>query len=344
MTAALDLRTRMEDVTADVLVRHDDGSLALLTVEPADTGVRVQRTADGASGPSRATVVPADAVLGDVLVSLHRAHPVAAHQLPPGTPASEPWSPRLAVGVGLGALGLLLSLGIVLGAGLGLGATDNWSWSLLAVGALVGPIASLFLGGPFTRYVVDGKPRTLRSFAKQADRGRLPPPEPRAVSPEVVAEVDALKEEYGRLLADIVYRIECPALFDAAEPRTATFTQLLWRWDSDRDVLPGIEARALASELRVAFDAARANAESVGMDHLPAEAREPARTAVGALRVARDDAATRAERATALRRATAILDQLALYYLPSVDDTERIVAGKRPLALPGRRRDDGEDD
>ena len=66
------------------------------------------------------------------------------------------------------------------------------------------------------------------------------------------------------------------------------------------------------------FDAARANADTLGLDHLPVTARDDARRAAGAARLAAG-AATEAERAAANAQVVRILGSLALYYLPDVD-------------------------
>lgn len=153
---------------------------------------------------------------------------------------------------------------------------------------------------------------------------------------EATAHVDDVKEEYGRLLSDIVYRIECPALFDAAVGPTRAFTAALLQWDSAGTSLTGTERSQLAAKVRVTFDAARANAETIGINHIPEDSREPAQRAVKALRLA---ASTRnaEERAAAQRQAVRILNSLALYYLPDPDETTTMLEGRRVLALPGRR-------
>ena len=103
--------------------------------------------------------------------------------------------------------------------------------------------------------------------------------------------------------------------------------------------LPGDadERRALAQEVRATFAAAKANAERIGMDHLPEAARGKARTALKAAAVAADKSAPEPERETALRRAVALLDELALYYLPTGTDARKAISGRGAPQLPGRR-------
>lgn len=335
-THDLDLCTRLRDIGGNILVHYADGARAVVTIDPKGTDMALQHHDEAGHSRSRSVRVPADAVLGDALISMSSAHPVTAHVLPDGKVSDEPWNPRPVLTAGFAAVGALL--GFLLAMLTGVPALSMLALGYAGVGAAVGAVGAQFLGGQRATYEFEDRRRTFARLARSAKKGQLPAPT--ASIDSFAAQVDELKEEYGALLGDIVYRIEYPALFDAAEPRTATFTQLLWRWDSDREVLSPAEARTLAGELRVAFDAAKANAEALGMDHLPEPAREPARTALKALRLASDENAGKGERATALRQATKILDSLALYYLPSVDDTERIVAGKRPLALPGRRTED----
>lgn len=157
--------------------------------------------------------------------------------------------------------------------------------------------------------------------------------------PEQLAtvDIDDVKEEYGRLLSDIAYRIEYPALFDPHVTTTRSLTVALLQWDNNQGLLSYDESRALAARVRGAFQAARQHAESVGMNHLPQEARSDAQTALAAARLAADTRATSAERQTALQKAIAILDSLALYYLPTGADARRAIEGRTILALPGRR-------
>ena len=149
--------------------------------------------------------------------------------------------------------------------------------------------------------------------------------------------IDDVKAEYGRLISDIAYRIEYPALFDPHEPTSKAFTLALLQWDNNDGVVGDDERRELALRVRATFEAARANAERIGMQHIPVESREKASTALKAARLATDQSATEAERATALQRAVTILDELALYFLPSGAQARKAITGNAPLQLPGRR-------
>lgn len=134
--------------------------------------------------------------------------------------------------------------------------------------------------------------------------------------------VDAIKETYGRLRGDIAYRIENAALFDPAVPLTAQFETALVLWADVEPATPAAEVARRASMVQVTFNAARAHAETVGLGHLPADARPDADRAAKAARLARaTDSA--AERATALARVITILRSLALYYLPDPEAVDR---------------------
>lgn len=144
--------------------------------------------------------------------------------------------------------------------------------------------------------------------------------------------VAAVKAAYGALLSDLAYRIENSALFDPAVEQTREFTLLLARWDDDHARLPADEVAALARNLEVAFDAARAHAEALGLTHLPETARADAHRAAKAARVAQG-ATLDGERAAALERTNRILATLALYYLPTPEEAQLALDGA-PRALP----------
>ena len=153
--------------------------------------------------------------------------------------------------------------------------------------------------------------------------------------------VEQIKEEYGRLLSDVVERIEHPALFDPAVETTRRFTSALIQWDQGESSVGAAERSEQAARVRLTFDAARQHATKVGMDHLPSGAREPAMRAVKALRLAASTSNTH-ERETALRRGMEILDSLMLYYLPKASQLRAMIDGRVLLALPGRRMQEEE--
>lgn len=155
----------------------------------------------------------------------------------------------------------------------------------------------------------------------------------RSAPSAAMARVDGVKEEYGELSSDIVYRIENSALFDDTVALTRQFTLLLMRWE---DELPHAEASALerlAMEVRLAFDTARQHAEAVGVSHLPRTARAKAERAVKAAQLALH-AATDGEREAASEQLARILDGIALHYLPGSRDVRRMISEARPQLRP----------
>lgn len=155
--------------------------------------------------------------------------------------------------------------------------------------------------------------------------------------------VEQVKQEYGTLLGNIVYRIESPALFDPAVDTTRAFTTALIEWDNNDGKLTSAEMSTLAARIRLTFTSAREHAEMTGLDHVPAAARREVERAAKAARLA-TSSRSKAERASALGRAMKILESLRLYYMPSQAEVEAITGGKERLALPGRRRTEAPDE
>lgn len=151
-----------------------------------------------------------------------------------------------------------------------------------------------------------------------------------------IRQVEQVKEEYGELLSDLPYRISNPALFDAAIPATETLTLALFEWDTTFNQLDDPARVRLAGEIVASFRQARDHAERIGMEHLPRDCRDPAEKALKAAELARDPNASPAERETALKVAVRILDQLALYYLPTASQAREALVGRRLRQLPGR--------
>lgn len=138
-----------------------------------------------------------------------------------------------------------------------------------------------------------------------------------------LAMADHVKTTYGRMLIDVAYRIEQAALFDSAVPTTRSFDNALAVWDElDPTSASEDDVVRLAGTLKLAFQTARAHAETVGIDHLPDTARADARRAASAARLAAG-AKTDGERAAAQGQVVRILRSLALYYLPDPEHVPR---------------------
>lgn len=176
------------------------------------------------------------------------------------------------------------------------------------------PGAAFHLPGLSWRGVLP--PRVLehgRTISLADARARLPRDAgPRAAA---VTRVDETRATYGRMLSDISYRIENSALFDSAVPTTRQFETALALWVDVSEHTADDEVVRRSSSVVVAFGAARAHAETVGLGHLPMTARDGARRAAGAARLARSSTSD-AERESAQLRVTSILRSLALGYLP----------------------------
>lgn len=161
--------------------------------------------------------------------------------------------------------------------------------------------------------------------------GRIEAP----VAPEVArARVDSIKDHYGQLLSDVVYRIENSALFDNAILETKEFQLALLRWEDLHQGLPPGRLDALSHELQLAFDAARRNAETLGLRHLPWTARRTARLAVKAARLA-DQATSDGEREAARSKVAQLLGTLRLYHLPTPEQSASML-GAVPARLESR--------
>lgn len=153
-------------------------------------------------------------------------------------------------------------------------------------------------------------------------------PDSSQAGPTPLDRVRLVKADYGRLLSDIVYRIENSALFDAAHPLTNRFQVALALWDAASP-----RAAAMAQEIETSFTEARLQAEELGFTYLPLTAQSSARRAVKAVTTALGDGSDM-EKSSALSRAEEILASLALYYLPSVDRTAPSLIGTRRAIEP----------
>lgn len=198
-----------------------------------------------------------------------------------------------------------------------------------AVGGGLVPAATIFLVLLGLRSGWTNRPVPVRHGGR-----RLKPAELRTLlagipeGPTPAERVDVVTGEYGRLLSDIVYRIENSALFDAAVPASQRFQLALVTWDADAP-----DAAALAAEVEDAFAAARTHAEQLGFEYLPRTARESARRAVKAATLALTSGDT-PERAAAARSAADLLAGVRLYYLPVVDPATPTLIAARPELLP----------
>lgn len=150
-------------------------------------------------------------------------------------------------------------------------------------------------------------------------------PPPKSRLDRALDRIDDVREEYGQLKLDIVYHIDNPALFDGDCPTTAQFLAALWEADHLREGAATSTVEALASKIEVAYAVAREHAERVGLQHLPKDKRAEGRRASKAARLV-TAGATEGERAAARTQLRSILESLALYYLPSVEEVRALEA------------------
>lgn len=324
----LDLRpvrfeTQLGELTSPVVIEFEDTSLRVLTIRGRQ-GEMVKLLMSRAGATPEFLEAPSRLELGDLVVAYLTSRPVRAFALPEGVVAH-----RFRPGVLLirAVAGMVFTSLAVFG--LGTGIWQTWQGllaALLFVAVVAGAVPLLARWPALRQMYATGEGRyALDTLLDDRPAARA-----------AVALVDGIKEEYGRLLTDLAYRIETPALFDPADELTRHLTTALIRWDTTHETLDGSELGTLAAEVRVAFEAAKEHAEAVGLRHLPEEAREPAGRALKAARVAAGTDSP-GEREAALEQVTGILDSLALYYLPRPSQVRRMLEGRALLALPGRR-------
>lgn len=197
--------------------------------------------------------------------------------------------------------------------------------AILAGGALAMGIRRMWRGGYTLEFVAPDRlgitMDTVHDYALAKEQGKLwVPPNPGGDRRQLAfRRVEAIRDTYLALREDVVERIEHSALFDPAVPATSEFEAALVAFQDVQDATPTDRVDALASEVEVTFNVAQANAERLGLEHLPEGARDDARRAGKAARLAAG-ATTDGERRASLRQVKRILDSLALYYLPALDE------------------------
>lgn len=312
------LHTAGHELRGRFIVTYDSGETALFDV--ADGRHHHARWTSTRWKPWNDATFHAQSELGDLALLARLGRPTGAHRIRNRGERTR-WSPWYLFEV---VSVIILTIVALL---VPTGWTDPGAViAAVLLAALTGGLAVLLLPKPSAHLVRLGD--ELVPLAKVVD--------PAAEDRSGEEIVEAVKAEYGALVSEVIARIESPALFDPTVPSTRKFTELMVRWDHDRGRLRPDQRLELASRLRVAFDTARAHAESLGLNHIPASQRDDARTALHALRLSKDSGATEAERRAALQRASSILHSLMLHYLPTPDELAQLGGGCTRLALPGR--------
>lgn len=315
--------TALTELTGPVLLVYEtQGQFVVEPGLPADKATKFRATGTNSSDPF-VHLVPTDGTVSDLAGIVAADKALRAFTLPRGMTVT-----RFSVRSMAAKSGLIFAAASLI---------------LLAAVLLPPPVnlavAALLLGLIFAirRWKPGGRATSAHFFQTEDGEYALESLlDERPAALEAGRDVDAVKEEYGALLSDIIYRIENPALFDVTVPTSRAFTAALLQWDNAQGSLSGHELSTLAAKVRVTFDAARAHAERVGMSHLPEGSREPAERALKALRLAASTTSDD-ERKAARQQAIRILASLALYYLPDPDEAQTMIEGRRILALPGRR-------
>lgn len=317
------------DLTQPVALEADDLVAAVQFVRD-NTGLSAHIGSDGLEPVKVVRRLPPDLELGEFAVRTLNTRVTRAVLLPPGRLHTVARGGPIAVRAGLVVLAVL-ALVVAASGQLPPG-------SGLPVTVLCAVAVAQFFYWPtwlriFTATFEAGQHRygmdALLPDGNVADDG---------AQTRAVAQVNEVKEEYGRLLSDIVFRIEAPALFDPVNPASRSFTKAMIAWDARADDLSAAELGTLAAAVVSTFSTARREAETLGMSYLPEAARPTAGRAAAAARLA-TGGATPAERKAALSRMIELLSSLAIYYLPNPQEATRMIEGKPVLALPGRRQE-----
>lgn len=142
-------------------------------------------------------------------------------------------------------------------------------------------------------------------------------------------QVDAIKLEMGRLRTDIVWTIENSALWDISVSASKAFFTALTIWDDHRSGWSIDERVSAAAELKVLWKGAVDNATRLGIDHLAAEDRPKAATAIKLVRKA-ESTSSDAERHQLMAKAAAILSSVMSITIPR--ETMRVIQARTSAA------------
>ncbi|RRD03366.1 hypothetical protein EII34_14330 [Arachnia propionica] len=299
----LDPGTRILDIVpATVLVFTDTESRLVSLVNEGNQVCSLSVV--GASGMRLLGLLEADEVVGGLTQRVLGLPNGRCVLLPPLVRVSPPqwvWTTSI-----LGTVAVTVLLTFLLRAPLLL--LPGLLLALVLIPVMIGTVLSRFeVLGQRKRGIIGAA--SLHAWARRMDP--KDPPQELPVEPPLTPEqrAERVRQEYGRLRTDLVYRLENPALFDPAVPTTAAFEAALVECDDEVSF-------QTANRLEVRFNLARQHAERVGLGHVDDVHRDEVARAVKVARLAVGASST-GERATALGQLQRILDGLALYYLPA---------------------------
>lgn len=140
--------------------------------------------------------------------------------------------------------------------------------------------------------------------------------------------VEAIRQQIGEDRCDPLYVLENGAFFDVGVHSSRMFFAALTAWEDNQASYTPDEAAKAASELKVLYDAARLNAERIGVLHLPGNQVDEGKKAQRLLNLARTTPSA-GEREAAWAAAAKILLGLNLAYMPR-QAVEALTAPQRP--------------
>lgn len=140
--------------------------------------------------------------------------------------------------------------------------------------------------------------------------------------------VEAIQQQIGEDRCDPLYVLENGAFFDIKVHSSRMFFAALTAWEDNQASYTPDEAAKAAAELKVLYDAAKLNAERIGLLHLPGNRVDEGKKAQHLLNLARTTPSA-GEREAAWAAAAKILLGLNLAYMPR-QAVEALTAPQRP--------------
>mgnify|MGYP000460182937 CR=1 FL=1 len=140
--------------------------------------------------------------------------------------------------------------------------------------------------------------------------------------------VEAIQQQIGEDRCDPLFVLENGAFFDIKVHPSRMFFAALTAWEDNQASYTPDEAAKAAAELKVLYDAAKLNAERIGLAHLPGNRLNEGKKAQHLLNLARTTTSA-GEREAAWAAAAKILLGLNLAYMPR-QAVEALTAPQRP--------------